>query len=165
LGVLLNWDIPTSQQVHEQMLHTLSEMKEGTKAHKATQEFYERLLSYRNTATGLGMLTTITLLGIGINFLNIHITRRNMERRATEAKQMEARQPAPHAAPTMGSSSMQRLAYAHTPVPPMMPPKPATTTTFYGLPPNINMPHPFYGNAFTQAFQPNGYPYARPAQY
>jgi hypothetical protein len=152
---LYNWDIPTSEQVKEQMEQALAALeKKGCSrtepAYQATEKFYGQLTKARNLATGVGMLTTIALLGVGINLLNIHLTRKDMARRKAEAlkgRQYTAPHPTPavtssfqHATPTMGARQPFKTAPAnqfHM----------GTTST-----------QPLYGNGFTPAsFNPNQY--------
>lgn len=79
-------DIPSSEQVKnqkEQALADLNAAKIGATedAYKKVELFYNKLSKYRNIATGLGLLNTIALIGIGINLFNFYLTRKNMERR------------------------------------------------------------------------------------
>jgi hypothetical protein len=38
-------------------------------------------MTHRNVASGIGLLSTIGLLGIGINYLNVYLTNRNIKQR------------------------------------------------------------------------------------
>lgn len=89
LSPLTRLNIPTSEQVKDQMeqaLHALKAKGVGKTdtAYLKTERFYKDLLKYRNFATALGLGTTIALLGVGINALNFYLTRKNMERRRME---------------------------------------------------------------------------------
>lgn len=84
---ITGYAIPTSEQVKDlkaQAINDLKALKLPT-SHENFQKvdnYYKKLLTHRNMATGIGLLSTIGLLGIGINYLNFYLTRKNMERRA-----------------------------------------------------------------------------------
>lgn len=86
---ITGYAIPTSEQVKDlkaQALHDLKKL-DIPASHENFQKvdnYYKKLLTHRNMATGIGLLSTIGLLGIGINYLNFYLTRKNMERRAKE---------------------------------------------------------------------------------
>lgn len=86
LNPITSLNIPTSEQVKDQMEQALHDLKKsGTKitdaAYLNREKYYKELLKHRNLATAVGLGSTILLLGIGINFLNFYMTRKNVERR------------------------------------------------------------------------------------
>jgi hypothetical protein len=115
---LSNWNIPSSEQVKDQMEQALVALK-GQKdqmgkttyeaAKKSTEKFYSELMKHRNIATAVGLGATIALLGIGINLLNFHMTRKNVERRKAELlKQKNTMPPPPRVfGQTVGTSPLQ----------------------------------------------------------
>jgi hypothetical protein len=169
---LYNWDIPSSEQVKDQAEQALAALrKQGIThtddAYKTTEAFYGQLTKARNLATGVGLITTIMLLGIGINFLNIHLTRKNMVRRQAEA--LKSKQPAspPHPTPNMASlqrstPTMMGSSQLFKPAPAITPPASPFQMGFQPITPAT----PIYGNAFNPAmYNPNFYPGARNPGY
>lgn len=159
---LYNWDIPSSEQVRDQAEQALAALrKQGIQhtddAYKTTEAFYGQLTKARNLATGVGLVTTILLLGIGINLFNIHLTRKNVARRQAEA--LKNRQPVPpHSKAPAATGSLQR----NTPT--MMGARqsfnkpPLSTSPFQIGFQQTNPAQSSYGNAFNPAlFNPNFY--------
>lgn len=118
MGQLKKWNplysvnIPSSEQVNNQKELALHHLKKANievtdAAYKATEAFYKKIFMYRNIATGLGLINTIALIGIGINLLNFHLTRKNMEFRKT---------------------AMQRPSFPEAPPLPKLPTSVATST-------------------------------------
>lgn len=95
--------IPTSEQVKDLRAQALLDLKNANiseasnEFHKVEQQ-YSNLLKHRNLATGIGLLSTIALLGIGINYLNFYLTQRNVKQR-----QMAEMKPTFPNAPTLPS--------------------------------------------------------------
>jgi len=92
LGKLKAWnplyriEIPSSAQIKdlwEQCKKNLMNagIAEGTPAFQKVEAHCQKLLMYRNIATGLGLLNTIAWLGLIINLLNFYLTRKNVEKR------------------------------------------------------------------------------------
>jgi len=82
-------DIPSSEQVKNQKEQALQHLRSGTEAYQKTEAYFNKLSKYRNVATGLGLINTILLIGIGINLLNFYLTRKNMERRKAALEKPE----------------------------------------------------------------------------
>jgi len=88
INPLTSLNIPTSEQVKDQMEQALHDLRQTgarstDKEFLTTEQYYKELMKHRNLATGLGLFSTILLLGIGINFLNFYLTQKNVERRNT----------------------------------------------------------------------------------
>lgn len=86
INPLTSLNIPTSEQVKDQMQQALHDLKQAgnkptDKAYLTTEQFYKELMKHRNLATAVGLGSTILLLGLGINFLNFYLTQKNVERR------------------------------------------------------------------------------------
>ena len=94
---LYRYEIPTSQQIKDRAAQALAKLEKA--GHGPETELYTKTaawfkngpLKYRYFATGLGWVTTIALLGIGLPLLNIMITRKNV----AQAKAAAARAQAP----------------------------------------------------------------------
>lgn len=112
--------VPSSQQVKDLRTQALQSLK-GTgiqsseEAYQRVEHFYNKLVLHRNMATGIGLISTILLLGIGINYLNFYLTQKNMEQRnkalqkpkfPTAPNLPSFRPPQPLAAPAAPSSSV-----------------------------------------------------------
>lgn len=83
---ITGYAIPSSEQIKDlrtQALQSLDNqnIKSGDAAFKQMEAFYDKLVMHRNMATGIGLLSTILLLGIGINYLNFYLTQKNVENR------------------------------------------------------------------------------------
>lgn len=89
---ITGYAIPSSEQVKDlrtqalQALHK-QDIKTSSETYKQVEHFYNKLVMHRNMATGVGLVSTILLLGIGINFLNFYLTNRNVERRNKELQE------------------------------------------------------------------------------
>lgn len=86
MNPLTSLKIPSSDQVNDWMEQAkLGLEQQGVKpsdlGYVQTEKFYKQLLMHRNIATAWGLGATIALLGVGINFLNIYMTRRNTRHR------------------------------------------------------------------------------------
>jgi hypothetical protein len=136
LGKLKAWNplysvnIPSSEQVKNQMNLALHHLKEGgiteaEPAFKSTETFYKKLFMYRNIATALGLINTIALIGIGINLLNFYLTRKNMELRKVAMQQPSfppaPALPKPPASPPPTLPATQPALYTGMPVSPFPP--------------------------------------------
>lgn len=81
--------VPSSEQVKDLRTQALQSLK-GTgiqsskEAYQRVEGFYNKLVLHRNMATGIGLVSTILLLGIGINYLNFYLTQKNVEQRNKE---------------------------------------------------------------------------------
>lgn len=78
--------IPTSEQVKDMKAQALARLKETSieksdEGFQRVEAYYTKLMGHRNMATGIGLISTIGLLGIGINYLNFYLTRRSVKRR------------------------------------------------------------------------------------
>ncbi|WP_303672532.1 hypothetical protein [Vampirovibrio chlorellavorus] len=78
--------IPTSEQVRDMKTQAIARL-ENASIEKSSgnfqrvEKYYKKLLHHRNMATGMGLLSTIGLLGIGINYLNFYLTQKNVRAR------------------------------------------------------------------------------------
>ena len=92
LGKLKAWnplyriEIPSSAQIKDLWVQCQKDLEKagftkGTPAFQKVQAHCQKLLMYRNIATGLGLLNTIAWLGLIINLLNFYLTRKNVEKR------------------------------------------------------------------------------------
>lgn len=86
INPLTSLNIPTSEQVRDQMQQAIHDLKQAgiaptDKAFLKTEQYYKELMKHRNLATAVGLGSTILLLGLGINFLNFYLTQKNVERR------------------------------------------------------------------------------------
>ncbi len=78
--------IPTSEQVRDMKTQAIARLKtaeieKSSENFQRVEKYYKRLLHHRNIATGMGLLSTIGLLGIGINYLNFYLTQKNVKER------------------------------------------------------------------------------------
>ncbi len=85
------YDIPTSEQVKDMKTQALEMLRKAdipasTEAFQKVEAQFKRVLQHRNLATGVGLTSTILLLGIGINYLNFYLTQKNMKHRETAAQ-------------------------------------------------------------------------------
>ncbi|WP_373532898.1 hypothetical protein [Vampirovibrio sp.] len=81
--------VPTSEQVKDMKAQALARIedagiKKSDEAFLKVEDYYKKLMTHRNVATGIGLLSTIGLLGIGINYLNFYLTNRNVKQREME---------------------------------------------------------------------------------
>ena len=86
LNPLTSLNIPTSEQVKDQMAQALHDLKKSgvdvkDAAYQNREKYYKELMKHRNLATAVGLGSTILLLGIGINFINFYMTSKNVARR------------------------------------------------------------------------------------
>lgn len=80
------YTIPTSEQIKDMKAQAISRMEEARlkksdEAFQKIEAYYKTLMTHRNVASGIGLLSTIGLLGIGINYLNVYLTNRNIKQR------------------------------------------------------------------------------------
>jgi hypothetical protein len=78
--------VPTSEQIKDMKAQAINHMEEAgleksDEAFQKIEAYYKTLMTHRNVATGIGLLSTIGLLGIGINYLNFYLTNRNIKQR------------------------------------------------------------------------------------
>lgn len=78
--------IPTSEQVRDMKNQAITRLgtasiDKSSENFQRVEKYYKRLLHHRNIATGMGLLSTIGLLGIGINYLNFYLTQKNVKER------------------------------------------------------------------------------------
>ncbi len=82
LNPLARWSIPTREVTEDwmhQALETLERAghgKDGSAYHTLLKRYMQGPIRWRNFATGLGMLATIILLGLGVMYFNIRTTQR-----------------------------------------------------------------------------------------
>lgn len=78
--------IPTSEQVRDMKTQAIARLEDASIEKSSgnfqrVEKYYKKLLHHRNMATGMGLLSTIGLLGIGINYLNFYLTQKNVRAR------------------------------------------------------------------------------------
>jgi hypothetical protein len=78
--------IPSSEQVRDMKTQAIDRLKtasidNSSENFQRVEKYYKKLLHHRNMATGVGLLSTIGLLGIGINYLNFYLTQKNVKER------------------------------------------------------------------------------------
>jgi len=98
---LVRLALPTLQQVKDQSTLALARLEDsGVAPHHAhyaeLSNYYKNLVKWRNYATGVGYLTTIAVLGIGINCLNIMVTRHKVHQLKARQLNAQAAENKPH---------------------------------------------------------------------
>lgn len=83
LNPLSRWELPSSTQLEnrmEQALHYLEEQGVATTSplYKNKEKVFKQLIKWRRLSTFSGIAMTIALLGIGINLINIAITKKRV---------------------------------------------------------------------------------------
>jgi hypothetical protein len=81
INPLARWSVPSGNQIKErgkQLIHKLIEI--GAESHEiqAAEKLLEKQSRWRSYASAMGLGIAFALLGIGINWLNIQITRKNV---------------------------------------------------------------------------------------
>jgi hypothetical protein len=88
LNPLAWWELPSAKQIAErleQSLHALAEQCGGKetelfrKGEKALQSYFGKVKLYRNLASFFGLILSVLSLGVGINLINMALTRRNVQ--------------------------------------------------------------------------------------
>ena len=83
LNPLMKYDIATRGQIQDRKAQFLNKLlqkgeQEGSEAFVKASKYFDGVLKWRNYATGLGMGLTILLLGVGIKYVNIAVTKAQM---------------------------------------------------------------------------------------
>jgi hypothetical protein len=111
LGERLKWEFnflargqtPTARQLEQRMEQFLKETREAARglgddavkmAEKDAMKYFGRLAKLRNLASFTGITMAIALLGVGINLVNIAMTRNNVQKRGTSETAKQPVQPA-----------------------------------------------------------------------
>lgn len=115
--------IPTSEQVRDMKAQALArlakaKLENGSSDFQRVEKYYKQLLHHRNLATGVGLLSTIGLLGLGINYFNFYLTQKSVKEK--ELALLKPSFPAPPNLP-----KFQPIWHAQRPAlpaPPVLPP-------------------------------------------
>jgi len=83
MNPLMRYDIPTRGQIIDRKAQFLDKLVrqgsgEATEAYAKASKYFDGVLKWRNFSTGLAMGLTILILGVGIKYINIAVTRARM---------------------------------------------------------------------------------------
>lgn len=83
MNPLMRYDIPTRGQILDRKAQYLDKLvkagvEETSEAYGKASKYFDGVLKWRNFSTGLAMGLTIMILGVGIKYINIAVTKARM---------------------------------------------------------------------------------------